>query len=274
MGDNHKYRCVAKHEQEMVRMAESVERKHICPVCGKGFNTKQHLTRHTVVHSKVKPFKCDADQCDKSYGSAATLLQHKEEAHLGVMHECLECGRRFGVKSNMTRHYKDVHGEEKPFKCPKCGVQFAQKTALSRHIETVHDKLRAFKCEHCGKSFGQACDRKTHIEIVHFNIRFSCAWPDCTFTTGQKGYVKYHRRRAHTQEWSLECQLCEDQMDIWWGCIFPGEMDKHKAKRHPVEWYEEQQAYMKTNPFVCKYRACLNRFESEVEKERHERKMH
>jgi hypothetical protein len=158
--------------------------------------------------------------------------------------------------------------EEKHYKCAKCGVQFDQKQNLTLHMKTVHES------EHCGKSFGCAGTRKVHIEAVHLNIRYPCTWPDCDWTTNEKGKVKYHRRRAHTQEWSLECQLCEDQLDIWWGCIFPGEMDKHRAKKHTVEWEEEQEAYRRDNPFVCKFKRCLNRFGTKVEKESHESKMH
>jgi hypothetical protein len=272
-GDNGSFKSGVKHATEMVRMAESGERKNVCQVCGKGFTTKANLSRHSSVHSKARPFKC-VDRCNKSYTTSSHVSQHKKAAHEGVKYECDECGRRFGDKSNMVKHYKNVHLEEKHFKCSKCGVQFGLKQNLVQHMKTVHEKVRAFKCEHCGKSFGFASDRKKHIEGVHFNVRYPCTWPECYWTTNQKSQVKYHRRRAHTQEWSLECHLCEDQLDIWWGSIFPGEMNKHKAKKHPVEWEEEQEAYRRDNPFVCKFRRCLNRFGTEVEKDRHESKMH
>jgi hypothetical protein len=271
---NGSYKCGVKQAMEMVRMAESGERKHVCQVCRKGFTNKANLLKHSIVHSKVKAFKCDVDGCNKSYKESSALFRHKRAAHEGVKYECEECGRRFNNKCNMVVHYKNVHLEEKHFKCAKCGVQFSRKATLIRHIKTVHEKARAFKCEHCEKSFGHASYRKTHIEAVHFNIRYPCTWPDCTHQAHTKTGVKYHRRRAHTQEWSLECQLCEDKMDIWWGCIFPGEMGKHRAKKHPVEWEEEQEAYRRDNPFVCKFKRCLNRFGTMVEKERHESKMH
>ena len=82
----------------------------------------------------------------------------------------------------------------------------------------------------------------------------------CSYTTGSKDQVKYHIRQVHTKEWSWECQLCEDQKGIWWGCLHPGQMDEHKAKKHPVEWEEEQEAYRQAHPFVCKYKKCQNRY--------------
>ena len=112
-------------------------------------------------------------------------------------------------------------------------------------------------------------DRKAHIKSVHLNLRYSCIWPNCTWTTGV-AKVKYHRRRAHTQ-WSIESQLCEDQFDIWWDSIHPWYMNTHKARKDPVEWEEEQLAY-KLEHVLCKFKNCFNRFEAKVE--RHKKKMH
>jgi DNA-directed RNA polymerase subunit RPC12/RpoP len=173
-GDRYVYRCGVKQAMEMVRMAESGERKHVCKECGKGFKTKQDLSRHNPTHSNVKAYKCDVEGCDKSFASAGNMSTHKRTIHEGVYHECPECGKRFGKKGNMRRHYKDVHGEEKQYKCAKCGLQFSQNSDLKRHIKTVHEMIRAFKCEHCKKSFSLAGNRKKHIEIVHSNIRYPC----------------------------------------------------------------------------------------------------
>ena len=274
MGGGHVYKCGVKQALEMVRMAESGERKFVCNLCGKGFKTKSSLSQHGPSHTKDKQFKCTVEGCAKSFANSSGLFLHKKTAHDGVYHECPECGKRFGQKGNMNQHFKSVHGEEKTYKCDKCGVLFDTNPHLTRHIKAVHDRIRAFKCEHCAKSFGAAGTRKRHMEGVHSNIRYPCTWQGCTWTTKQKSMVKFHVRRVHTKEWSWECQLCEDQLDIWWGCIYPKEMDRHRAKKHPVEWEEEQEAYRRDHPFVCKYKKCLNRYKTEGEKDRHQVKMH
>jgi KRAB domain-containing zinc finger protein len=258
----------------MVRMAETGARKFICKVCVKGFKSSSELSQHGPTHTNVKAYKCDVEGCTKSYAGNNNLYNHKKPVHEGVYHECPECGKRFGVKGNMTQHYKMVHEEEKNFKCDKCGLQFSAKHHLTRHVKTVHEKIRAFKCEQCGKSFGHASSRKEHVEGVHYNIRYPCTWQGCTHQAYTKSSLKFHVRRAHTKEWSWECQLCEDQLDIWWGCITPGEMKKHRAKKHPVEWEEEQETYRRDHPFICKYKKCLNRYKTDVEKDRHQVKMH
>ena len=139
----------------------------------------------------------------------------------------------------MERHFRTVHLKEKEYRCPTCGVNFGSRFELSRHIDTVHKQIKAFECKHCSQRFGHACVLKQHIESIHLGIRYSCTWDGCELTFADKSYVKFHVRQVHTKEWSWECQLCEDQKGVWWGCIYPGEMDKHKAKNHPVEWEQE-----------------------------------
>jgi uncharacterized Zn-finger protein len=255
-------------------MAKSGERRFVCKVCGKGFKTNESLIVHNSVHTKQKTFVCDVEGCDKTFTGRAGLVKHKKVVHEGSFHECPECGKRFGQKSGMTTHYKTVHEEKKQFKCGVCGVQFGLNGNLVRHTKIVHDKIRAFKCEHCNQSFGKAWNRKQHMESVHSNIRYPCTWQGCTHQANTKTSLKYHIRRAHTKEWSLECQVCEDQLDIWWGCIHPGEMDKHKAKKHPRDWEEDQEAFRRDHPNICRFKGCLNRYQTEVERERHEQKLH
>ena len=53
-GGNGVIRCGVKQAVEMVRMAESGERKHVCKVCGKGFKKKQYLSIHSIAHTKTR----------------------------------------------------------------------------------------------------------------------------------------------------------------------------------------------------------------------------
>jgi len=276
MGDAGSYRCREKQAKEMIRMAKSGERKWVCKECGKGYKSKRNLSVHGNVHTKLRKYVCQVLGCGKSFTESGGLSRHKKSSHENVFHECPECGRRFGQKGDMTRHYNNVHQEEKPHKCVTCGLQFSRNHNLTQHIKTVHQNIRDFKCQHCGKSFGKAGARKNHVEAVHLKIRYPCTWWEggCSYTTGQMAQVKFHIRQVHTKEWSWECQLCEDQEGIWWGCIQPGQMDKHKAKKHPVEWEEEQEAYRQAHPFVCKYKDCQNRYATKVECDRHQVKLH
>ena len=54
-----------------------------------------------------------------------------------VMYGCPECGAKFSVKSNLTRHRK-IH-EEKQFECGKCGEKFT----LQQHLD-LHSKQHSY----------------------------------------------------------------------------------------------------------------------------------
>jgi len=264
-----KHWCREKKHADMKRMAQTGERRWVCLECGKGFPTKSKLDQHGPVHSKVKAYKCSVLGCNKAFTHKRGVIEHEETAHEGVYYECKECGKRFGMKNNMRKHLKSVHSKEKNFKCTTCGIKYFEKTNLTKHIRTVHDQI---KCEQCGKSFGYADGRKKHMEAVHLGLRYPCTWRGgCGYSTGYKNTLAFHVRRVHTKEWSWECQLCKDQAGIWWGCIQPGEMEKHKVKNHPVEWEEEQEAFRKAHPHVCK---CGKRFATKVEVDRHSEKLH
>ena len=270
-----KHTCPAKKSAEQRRLGATGERKWVCTTCGKGFTSKFCLEQHGTVHTHGKDYPCTFEGCSKRYVNARGLASHKKTVHDGVYYECEECGRRFGEKSKMTRHFKTVHNNEKDYKCPTCGIKFGQKQTLTRHIKTVHDNIKSYECEHCGKRFGQAGVMKRHIEALHLGLRYSCTWRGgCGFTTGWKDWLPFHVRQVHTKEWSWECQLCEDQKGIWWGCLQPGQMDKHKAKNHPVEWEEEQEAFRQAHPHICKVKKCGKRFATKVEVDRHLAKLH
>jgi hypothetical protein len=273
MGGNKVYRCGVKQNLVMVWGAEDGKRKYICKVCGKGFKQKCGLVEHVNVHSKEKTFKCEVEGCGESFLWRTSLLHHKGKVHDGVKYACPLCGKSFNSKQNMTAHIKHVHQKVKPNKCPKCGVLFECQGSLTRHIKDVHDKVRAFNCELCNKSFKRGPARKLHIESQHENIRYPCTWPDCTHQAPDKNSLKIHLRR-HNKDWIFECQLCEDQLNIRWGCMKRSVMKQHKMKKHPVEWEEEQEAYRKDHHYICKYKRCLKRFKTEVEKVRHEAKLH
>ncbi len=39
--------------------------RYPCDVCGKKFTRPQHVTRHMLLHTGVKPFRCD--KCQKAF---------------------------------------------------------------------------------------------------------------------------------------------------------------------------------------------------------------
>merc|ERR1719357_2150767 len=124
----------------------------------------------------------------------------------------------FNLKTNMRRHVEAVHEQIKKYKCHLCGVEIGLSFNLKKHIDRVHNKNKAYSCDICNKSFAWAYARKIHIEEVHLKNHVKCTWDGCSWE-GPKRQAKVHVRRAHTWEWSIECDIC-DRKGVWWGCIY------------------------------------------------------
>jgi len=223
-----------------------------CTICGKEFDSLTKMKDHEILHDRW----------------ASSSFQSLDK-------QCPLCYKSFVTKQMMQLHYNTVHAKKTEFKCPTCGREFGRKSSLDRHVQTVHDQVRGHKCPECGASFGQSTHLKKHREAIHLGVRrYKCDWDDCTFATAYVSNLKTHIVRIHTNEFKYECLLCLVDMYNWWGCQAPGELDKHMQKKHPKEWQEKQEQFKKDHPFVCKFSKCLKRFATEIERNRHEIKLH
>ena len=75
---------------------------HECLKCGKSFESKSHLNRHT-----------------NSVHVHQTLKTEKKFA-------CKECGKSFGFGQHLRRHSEVVHRGIKKYKCKYCQNTFSQ----------------------------------------------------------------------------------------------------------------------------------------------------
>jgi len=258
-----------------------------CTICNNQFSTAEALKTHQMNQNSCrkklgKPkrnFSCTS--CDQSFDTMAKLKDHQilhdrwaSKSFESLDKQCPLCFKMFSKNYNLQRHYSSVHAKKKDHKCPTCGKEFGQKGNLESHVQMVHNLVRPHICSDCGASFATVSNLTVHQKNIHLGIRFKCEWDNCTFSTTLKGYLKEHIVRIHTNEFRYECLLCFVDEYNWWGCAKPGELDRHMEKKHPKEWKEKQEKFIKDNPHVCKYSKCQKRFETQVEKERHESKLH
>ncbi|XP_053667564.1 zinc finger protein ZFP2-like [Anopheles marshallii] len=51
-----------------------------CEICGRKFTAKKNYTRHLMIHTGEKPYKCD--RCDRSYRQSGELKKHRTIQHM------------------------------------------------------------------------------------------------------------------------------------------------------------------------------------------------
>ena len=88
------------------------------------------------------------------------------------------------------------------------------------------------------------------------------------------GEARKHRCDKHNGEWNYGCSVCEEQTGYWVGFNGQKLRDAHIKKKHPVEWEQMEEAFRVKHPHVCGIKRCSKRFETLIEKERHEAKLH
>ncbi|CAH0394906.1 unnamed protein product [Bemisia tabaci] len=87
-----------------------------CSFCDYVTSDQSNLRQHLVVHSDLRPFKCDL------------------------------CPLAFKLNSDLKKHKRECHFNERPFKCDECPSAFKNSTFLNLHKASVHSDLRPFKC--------------------------------------------------------------------------------------------------------------------------------
>ena len=111
---------------------------------------------------RCESFQCDS--CEKLFTTPHGLEVHMRRAHSGRgPYECDICQKTFGHAVSLSQH-RAVHSQEKSFMCKQCGKCFKRSSTLSTHL-LIHSDTRPYPCQYCGKRFHQKSDMKKHTYI-------------------------------------------------------------------------------------------------------------
>ncbi|XP_045802408.1 transcription factor IIIA-like [Trifolium pratense] len=125
-----------KHKDSHVKL-ESIETVCLYPGCMKHFTSIQCLRAHTKsCHQYVTCETCGEKQLEKN------IKRHLRKHENGSSSEVFDCDYKgcsctFSSKSNLSKHVKAIHLQDKPYMCsfPDCGMKFAYK-----HVRDNHEK--------------------------------------------------------------------------------------------------------------------------------------
>ncbi|KAH8245608.1 hypothetical protein KR032_012505 [Drosophila birchii] len=180
-----------------------------CKLCEKVFKSSRSLLRHVQGHSGVRQFKCEHENCGKSFVNQHNLTSHRRvhseernyvcelcgyrsryrealivhrRTHTGEKpFQCQTCDRCFASKSLLNEH-QAMHSTEKPYKCDKCEAAFSRPKALYHH-KHLHLGVKKFKCKVCGNAYAQAAGLSAHMRV--HKLQADAASEAMTTTTSQ-----------------------------------------------------------------------------------------
>ena len=78
-----------------------------CNFCHRAFYTNKELKKHLLVHSGIKPYKCEL--CSSAFNDFSGHRQHMMRTH-GVKFTCDICGKDSSSMKGLGIHKRDKHG--------------------------------------------------------------------------------------------------------------------------------------------------------------------
>ncbi|ODM86858.1 putative zinc finger protein [Orchesella cincta] len=112
------------------------KKKKLCPVCGEEVND---LVQHSKTHKLYDERKFVCVLCDKKFETQYALRRHKFNVHSNEKPiQCELCGKNFKTESNMKDHHKHIHVNGKVYQCGSCPRNFIQRFYYEKHLVNKH----------------------------------------------------------------------------------------------------------------------------------------
>ncbi|CAF4859125.1 unnamed protein product [Pieris macdunnoughi] len=117
--------------------------EHLCNLCGKGFESAEILTGHTLLHRSSGPLVA-CPFCSQLIRRNA-LTQHIKYTH-NSKPQCTVCNKTFANQNNLKRHMM-IHSGIKEFECDICFKRFNQKITMQTHRLTHINSTTCYLCD-------------------------------------------------------------------------------------------------------------------------------
>lgn len=135
----------------------------ICEYCGRRFSTRFGLSLHRK-NKHTLEFKHVCTICGKGFNQSLQFKYHVSN-HVDVpLEKCQYCRVEMKAPGSLARHLEICRGKplgSTTFNCGVCGVSFPRKYKLQEHIRGKHEKTLRYRCS-CGKRYNWRSSLKAH----------------------------------------------------------------------------------------------------------------
>ncbi|XP_022831027.1 uncharacterized protein LOC111359658 [Spodoptera litura] len=149
-----------------------------CPICGKLFQWKRNLYRHTRNHrERAAGALHECRDCGKTFASRDCYNNHmrlskRHVADEALQHACTYCDKKFPTKWCLTDHVDWDHLKRIKYQCSSCFKPFKTAKILVAHVKNIHEGKKKevegeHLCEICGKSYRTVKRLKGHVWAMH-----------------------------------------------------------------------------------------------------------
>lgn len=158
--------------------------RYSCEDCDRVYLNKLDYDKHSITHTKNRPFACDV--CDKRFAFKQGLERHQTiHDNESQPHPCMYCEMRFPSAARLQRHLSNEHAGTRPFPCSKCTKRFMLSHHLYRHMRTTHntqDDMASYQCPECEEVHNDREEFFTHCN-EHAEYTLSCPLCKVNFET-------------------------------------------------------------------------------------------
>ena len=195
-----------------------------CPVCGKVIS---NVRRHVIVHSQVKPYKCD--KCETMFSFREAWKKHMEVQHkIKVPGGRIIRGKKIPADKASCKMEKPVQttettGFRKP--APFSSGQSRKKDISHKKLDIPCEKLH--QCGTCKKVFSSSQALMKHELLMNHSNANNHVCKKCGRVYKDEKQLLLHFR-FHISQSSMNCNQCKRQF------LSKGALNKH-MKKHGVE---------------------------------------
>lgn len=144
--------------------------EYICDQCGKTYKSKYGLKIHRKTKHELT-YKHLCQICGKGYNQTIQYRFHCSQHLEIVADKCRFCHTEFVAPGSLTRHLKICESnksqtDKTSYTCDICQATFKYKQHLNCHVKGKHQPPR-YECKECGKRFAWRSSLKAHRSRCH-----------------------------------------------------------------------------------------------------------